>query len=146
MNKNCFFKLFVVITTCLIVSVSCEKHNIVGGGDFYAINLSSNDTVKVVGGIGIQINSSHRLYAGTDDNIKLSFIPKDEYKGKIFDVTYSFSNKTERKGQGKDYSTTFKVNEFDVENQTLTITMSAQHESKNWLIQSLGHNIDIIIR
>ncbi len=147
MNKNCFFKLFVVITTCLIVSVSCSKeqhtHIDIGGGDFYAINLSSKDTIIVKG--GIQGGSSLILYAGIDDDIKLSFTPKVEYKDKAFAVTYSFSNSTKREGQGKDYSIIFKVNEFDVESNSLVISMSALHESKDWSINATG-NIDVRIR
>lgn len=79
------------------VTVINHTNDIGGAGNFLAINMNTSDTIKMSGGITINIGSEPILQSHNGDKIKLCFIPADKYKNYHFTTTFTLHDSSEVK-------------------------------------------------
>lgn len=90
---KCFFKIanFLLASLMLVGCDCCDTTStsiisIGGAGDFWAINMATNDTLKISSGINISINDAKESLTAKNGNIiRLVFEPAKEY------AKYNFS-------------------------------------------------------
>lgn len=95
-----FFISMIGLTACepeKEVTVINHTNDYGGAGNFFAINMNTTDTIKISGGITINIGSAPILQSHNGDKIKLCFIPADKYKNYRFTTTFTLHDSTEVK-------------------------------------------------
>lgn len=96
-----------------------------GAGNFMAINMATNDTLKVPSGI---IIGWPILEAQNGNIIKLVFEPAKEYSAYKFSTTFTLHDNTELKDP-KDYNYEYVIN--DTKEGHYTISMFASYKDDN---------------
>lgn len=100
-----YFLLSLMLASCNCgdeenVDVSINQILDIGGaGDFMAINMATNDTLKMNGGIDIYEGKAAmpKLDARNGNIIKIVFVQNEKYKDYTFNTVYTLHNRTEIK-------------------------------------------------
>ena len=123
-----------------VISVT-EDYDIGGAGKLIAINMATNDTIEVPGGISINIGGeSASLSARNGNIIKLMFEPAKKYENYKFDTNYLLHDSTEIKNKA-EY-------EYVIENTepgTYVISMSAIYNKDDISISS-GGSFNLLVK
>lgn len=98
------------------------------GGNFLAINMATNDTLKIEGGTTINLGSAKGLSAKKGNIIKLKYIPKEKYKNYNFDVTFTI-DENEVKIPSK-YEYEFSTTGLEVKDHTIKLSANCTEENK----------------
>jgi len=104
-KSTMYFLLSLILVSC---DCSDDKHvdisvnqvlDIGGAGDFMAINMATNDTLKINGGIGIYESKAAmpKLDARNGNIIKFVFVQNEKYQDYTFNTVYTLHDGTEIK-------------------------------------------------
>lgn len=95
MTKSIIKFANVLLASLMLVGCDCcdttntSIMNIGGAGDFWAINMATNDTIKISSGIVISVNGAKdKLIAKNGNIIRLIFEPAKEYKDYAFTTKF----------------------------------------------------------
>lgn len=100
-----------------------QTMDIGGAGRFYAINISSKDTIEIKEGLTIAATFP-TLNAKNGNEIRLSFVPNGKYGMYSFNVSYTLPDSTNVQGEGKEKSYIFTIMGLDPL-RNYSISMSA---------------------
>lgn len=93
MKKKIYNVIIIIFASMMLASCCTEVNQIQslgGGGDFTVINMGTNDTLKISG--GINIGSYPSLTAHNGNVIKIIFEPSQEYSDYVFNTKYTLPN------------------------------------------------------
>lgn len=99
MKKKIYDAISLAIMACIVglMFSSCDNSVINieitqddNGGNFTVINMGTNDTLKINGGLTIGSNPTLDVHNG--NIIKIKFEQKEEYKDYVFNTTYTLPN------------------------------------------------------
>ena len=110
----------------------CEDINFItdnAGGDFLAINMATNDTLKLNGGLTINIGRTDALSVKKGNIVKLKFVPKDKYKDFNFNVTFTLPNDQEVK-KPTNYEHEFPTTDLETKDYTVKLSAECKDEYK----------------
>ena len=137
MKKTTIYQLanMLLLAMMLVSCTDCDNDthsysptNIkdIGGGVFYAINVATNDTLEIEGGLSVSIGGSPTLNAANGNIIKLVFEQDEKYKDYKFITTYTLHDGTEIKNQP-----TYEYAISNTEPGNYRISMSAEYIQKD---------------
>ena len=109
-----------------------------GGGDFTVINMGTNDTLKISGGLTINIGGGNpTLDAYKGNIIKIKFEQEEKYKDYVFNTTYTLPNDEVIKDKPEyEYVVGNDLNgSYDI---YLTANSSGKTSNKSWDISAFG--------
>lgn len=136
----------------IVLTTSCKHEDIThlditviqdigGAGMFKAINMGTNDTLTISGGISINIGGEEpELVARNGNIIKLVFERAEKYKNYDFNTTFILHNDST--------ITNRPVYEYAIENTrpgTYRISMSAKHEADDNININGGGSFNLVI-
>lgn len=116
---------------CFILSSCGNDIEIIqdnAGGDFQAINMATNDTLNIYG--GLTVNAAKSLSAKNGNIIKLKFIPKEDYKTYNFDITFKLPSGEEVKNpSNREFE--FSVSGLEVKDHNISLSAKCTEKDKN---------------
>lgn len=123
-------------------SVNGDIINDIGGGNYTIVNMGTNDTLRIQGGVNINVGGNPILNAYNGNVVKITFEPKEEYKVYPFNVKYTLPD-----GNVIENQMEYEYLVSDVEPGDYTIGLYAKSEGNtkksSWNISAGGGNFTL---
>lgn len=131
--RKIFCCVNAIIVSMMIGGCDIVQENVIdigGAGDFIAINMALNDTIKLSGGIAIGTAKVMDIHEG--NILKLIFVPAEKYSKKKFKTNFTLHDKREIKDRSE-----FEYAIENTEPDMYKVSMSAIYEDDDNSISSM---------
>ncbi len=129
-HVNALFMSAVLILGGL-VSNSCEDDITIiqdhAGGEFIAVNVSTDDTLKISSGIKVSLGDKPTLKAKKGNVIKLKFTPKEDYIQYKFETVFTLHNGKEIKNSA-NYEYEYTLTDVEVKDYSVYLMASSKEQ------------------
>lgn len=146
MKKYLKFLCGIIFIATIAICVGCEKkieqeQDIGNAGLFHAVNMTTNETISISGGINVEEEILPTLDAQNGHIIKLSFVKSEKYKNYTFGTVFTLPDGTKITNKS-EYEYTIK----NLSPGEYIISLSAKYEEKDAVLLTAGGRFALVIR